>query len=363
MLRARPSVVTAFRRIADQPLLLLCALFVVSAFLSLSSLPLESIWRQWAAAAGTNPSATHLASLALDWLLLNEERREYSVTAAFLALEGFVLALIVWRESRASSAVAVRLAAAIGWHGRDGRPGFPRGVRRLEFAGFAPRRVRLGRPPCGHVGVGVRKSGMVLAIRGVCAAMHPRAPCQPVGGGCHRAFALVTSVTALALLASFRRGGWVAGTFVLVYIAVVALYLLAGGVGAFGRDEAMVVRLAVSAVALAVVVSAGFALWTARVTPSGTAFDAAAYVAASSRSRAATASPMSSPDWRSGLSTRCWAAAASFAYRYASYFVRAGGPFYRTDVRVPVPSSAHGVYLRHLLEPAPSASSSSSGSW
>ncbi len=49
----------------------------------------------------------------MNWLLLTEARREFAITSAALTFQAFVLALIVWREARASSAMAERMAAAI----------------------------------------------------------------------------------------------------------------------------------------------------------------------------------------------------------------------------------------------------------
>ena len=113
VLRTRPSPRSSWRAIATQPLLLLSSLFVAAALLSLSTLPLASIAHEHAQLFGQAQSAREFAVLALNWLLLSEGHREFPINAAALTLEGFVLALIVWREARASRVMAVRMAAAV----------------------------------------------------------------------------------------------------------------------------------------------------------------------------------------------------------------------------------------------------------
>lgn len=348
LLRTRPSVAATLARIGDQPLLLLGALFVVAAFLSLSSLPLASIWQQWAAASGPAPSAQHLASLALDWLLLNEERREFSITAAFLTLEGFVLALIVWRETRASSAMAVRMAAAITLGMvvavvlglLEAYAGVGLQALRREAAGSVAVRPGTLQSVAGNPGWFSQYLVYALPYAIVFLAGTSAFPLRVA------ALATATGVTAFALLTAFQRGGWVTGAVVLAYVAGIAINLRPSGTGAGGTMRRALVRTAALAAMLVVVISAGFALWTRQVAP-GSTFDATAYLA---RLKSITSGDRM-PYLIAGLEIGAihpvlGGGHESFAYRYASYFRRAGGPFHRSDVRLPVPSSAHSVYLQ-----------------
>jgi hypothetical protein len=68
-LRTRPSPRAAWRAVATQPILLLSALFVVAAFLSLTATPLVSISEEHAQALSQVPSTYELESRALTWLL------------------------------------------------------------------------------------------------------------------------------------------------------------------------------------------------------------------------------------------------------------------------------------------------------
>jgi hypothetical protein len=159
--------------------------------------------------------------------------------------------------------------------------------------------------------------------------------------------AALCGITAFALVVIFQRGGWIAGLVVLVYIALVASRMMRGGAGRGRAWQPSGWRfVAVGAVVLALVV-AGFGLWITEVSPSGTPFDLSAYA---SRLRSITSGDRM-PYVIAGtdigaLHPVLGGGHESFAYRYAMYFDRPGGPFFHSGVRVPVPSTAHSVYLQ-----------------
>ncbi len=89
----------AWAAAVEHPLLFRSALFVAVAFLSLSSLPLLGIFRQHQAVLAYGVGGDWRQYLA-GLLTLPEVTREYSIVAAFLTLQAFVLAAIVARETR-----------------------------------------------------------------------------------------------------------------------------------------------------------------------------------------------------------------------------------------------------------------------
>ena len=214
--RTRPSPRRAWHAVATQPLLLLCALFVVAAWLSLSSLPLASIWREHAQAWSHVGSPRDAFNLVLTWLLFNEGRREFALTSVALTLQGFVMALIVWRESRASSVMPVRLAAAIvvgmtvsivlGMLEAFG--GLSLRALRGDGAGSVALRPGTMQSLAGNPGW--LSQDLVYAL--------PYALVLLAGASAARfgviALAVLSGLTAFALVVIFQRGGWVAGLVV-----------------------------------------------------------------------------------------------------------------------------------------------------
>ena len=346
--RTRPSPRRAWHAVASQPLLLLCALFVVAAWLSLSSLPLASIWGEHAQAWSHAASPRDAFNLVLNWLLFNETRREFALTSVVLTLQGFVMALIVWRESRASSVVPVRLAAAIvvGL-----TVSIVLGI--LEaFGGLSLAALR--GDSAGSVGL---RPGTMQSLAGNPGWLSqylvytlPYALVLLVGSSAARrgavALAVLSGVTAFALVVIFQRGGWVAGLVVLIYVAFAASRLLRLD-SSLGRTRTLAWRaVAYAAVVLALVLT-GFSAWTRAVSPSGTPFDVSAYLARLTSIASGDRIPYVIAGTEIGaLHPVLGAGHESFAYRYSIYFDRPGGPFHHLPVRVPVPSSAHSIYLQ-----------------
>ena len=349
VLRTRPSPRSSWRAIATQPLLLLSSLFVAAALLSLSTLPLASIAHEHAQLFGQAHSARELALLALNWLLLSEGHREFSINAAALTLEGFVLALIVWREARASRVMAVRMAAAV-----VVGTAVSIGLGLLEVGGGVSLQP-LRREDVGSV---VLRAGTLQSVAGnpgwfsqYLVYALPYALVLLAGSSATRlrlaALTILTGVTAFALLITFQRGGWVAGTIVLFYLAIVTPGVLARDVDAGPAGRRRPWGGALYATAVILVVSALFSVWVARMNPAGEAFDRSAYLARLKSIASGDRLPYAFAGLRiASLHPVMGAGHESFAYRYGIYFDRPGGPFYRSGIRVPDPASAHDVYLQ-----------------
>ena len=287
--------------------------------------------------------------LALNWLLLSEGHREFSINAAALTLEGFVLALIVWREARASRVMAVRMAAAI-----VVGTTVSIGLGLLEVGGGVSLQP-LRREDAGSV---VLRAGTLQSVAGnpgwfsqYLVYALPYALVLLAGSSATRlrlaALTILTGVTAFALLITFQRGGWVAGTIVLFYLAIVTPGVLARDVDAGPAGRRRPWRGALYATAVILVVSALFSVWVARRNPAGEAFDRSAYLARLKSIASGDRLPYAFAGLRiASLHPVLGAGHESFAYRYGIYFDRPGGPFYRSGIRVPDPASAHDVYLQ-----------------
>lgn len=349
IVRVRPSPRAAWRTIASQPLLLLSSLFAAAAFLSLSSVPIASIAREHAQGLAFVHSGRDLAMRAIDWLLLSEGRREFAITSALLTLQGFVLALIVWREARASSAMAVRMATAmaagmvvaIGLGLLEVSAGVNLALLRGDNGGSVAVRTGMLQSVSGNPGwfsqylVYALPYGLVL-LAGV-TALRLR-----LG-----ALTILAGAAAFSLLLVFQRGGWLAGMVVLAYIAFVAAKLaaLAGGPERTGRRLPW--RILLYATAFIVVVGAGFSWWLARTGTPGSAFNGSAYLDRLTSIASGDRLPYTLAGLRiTALHPVLGAGHESFAYRYAIYYDRPGGPFSHSTFRVPMPSSAHNVYLQ-----------------
>ncbi len=348
LFRARPSWKRTWTAISGQPLLLVSAAFVCAAFLSLSSLPLSDIWREHAAAATGLPLSAWPGKL-LDWMGLPEVRPEFSITSAVLTLQGFLFALILWRQTRASTETAVQFARAL----TLGMVVFVAagllevaGVVSLEplrGTGLVAYRVGALQSASGNPGWFTEYLVYTLPYALVLLAGRKAAGLGLV------LLAGVIALTAFALLVGFQRGGWVSGTLVILYIAASVPRLL-NHRGAPGLVPRRQVRSAVALVAVvAVVVPAGFWLWTARDGAGGARLDRGAYVgrlkSIASGDRlayldAGVKIAMLHPILGGGHE--------SFAYRYGMYFQSPGGPYQLSQVRVPDPASAHSVYVQTL---------------
>ncbi|MGE0461834.1 MAG: O-antigen ligase family protein [Vicinamibacterales bacterium] len=343
--RARPSATRAWRAISSQPLLLLSALFTGAALLSLSALPLASIWHEHAAALDGQPWSAVPARL-LQWVLLTEVRREFPITSAMLVLQAFVLSLVTWREARASSAAALLFARALvlgavvlvgmGLLEAFGAVSLDtlRGAASVYFRegtlqsasgnpGWFSQYLVYTVPYALVILVGETRPGLRLAL---------------LGG--------VTGLMAFALLVSWQRGGWLFGGMVVLYVVVAAALLRRSG----GVTGARVTQraLALSIVVLALVAGA-FALWMSKAHPGGAALDVNAYlVRLKSIADADRLSYVQAGRMIASLHPVLGGGHESFAYRYRMYFEAPGGPFHASATRVPEAASAHNVFLQAL---------------
>jgi hypothetical protein len=347
-IRTRPSPRAAWRAVATQPLLLLSALFVVAAFLSLTAAPLASVWQEQLQSLRHVQSAYDLATRALSWLIYPEPRREFAIVSAVLTLQGFGLALIVWREARASTAMAVRMAAAI-------TAGMVAVIvlGLLEvFAGVSLAPLR--GDTAGSVAV---RTGMLQSVSGnpgwfsqylVYALPYSLVLLAGVTATRLRLGVLATlaGAAAFSLLLVFQRGGWLAGLLVLAYIAYVAAQLVQSATSVERARRHLPWRMLIYATTL-IVVAGGFSLWLARTISPGAVYNSSAYLDRLTSIASGDRLPYTLAGLRiTALHPVLGAGHESFAYRYAIYYDRPGGPFSDSTYRVPVPSSAHNVYLQ-----------------
>jgi hypothetical protein len=348
VLRARPSWAGTWRAISSQPLLLLSTLFVAAAALSLSSLPLGGIWSEHAATARTQPLAAW-PLLGLDWLLLTEGRREFPIKSAVLTLQAVVLAIIVWRETRASSVAALRLSAAI----TLGTVVFV-ALGLLEMAGVVSLHALRG------TGGVFFREGTLQSASGnpgwfsqyvVYALPHALVLLAGLSAVGLRVALLcgVAGMMAFALLVSFQRGGWVTGAVVLIYMTTAALMLLTRARGSSRTARQHVARALALVGVFLVLVSVGFAYWMARTGQGGTAFTGRVYLARlKSIADADRLSYVRAGSMIAALHPALGGGHESFAYRYHMYFGMAGGPYHRSSVRVPEAASAHNLFVQTL---------------
>ena len=266
ILRARPSWTRTWRAISSQPLLLLSGLFAIAAILSLSSLPLAGIWSEHAAVAGKLAARSWPGELEA-WMRLPESRREFSVTSAVLTLQGFLLALMIWREARASSAVALRFAAAI----TLGTVAFV-AIGLLEAFGLVSLQALRGttnvafraetlQSSAGNPGWFSQYLVYAMPYALVLLAGTPVVARRVVLLGA------VTAFIAFALLVCFQRGGWISGAILVCYIAAAAFILVRSS----GQDRAsrQVWRGLGLAGLILVLVAGGLSLWLSRPRPDG----------------------------------------------------------------------------------------------
>lgn len=348
--RARPSATRAWRAISGQPLLLLSALFTVAALLSLSSLPLASIWHEHAAALDGQPWSTAPARL-LQWVLLTEVRREFPITSAMLELQAFVLALITWREARASSAAAVLFARALAlgavvFVGLGLLEAF--GATSLDtLRGAASVYFREGTLQSASGNPGWFSQYLVYTL--------PYALVILLGtAGAGRSLALLSVATGLmvfALLVSWQRGGWIFGGLVVLYVVAAAALLRGRWEGSDKATMPQLVRRTLSLAAVMVVLVAGaFVVWTAKAHPGGAPFDVNAYlVRLRSIADADRLAYVQAGKMIASLHPVLGGGHESFAYRYRMYFEVPGGPFHASTIRVPEAASAHNVFIQALV--------------
>jgi hypothetical protein len=349
VLRVRPSWSRTREAVSSQPLLLLGALFAGAAVLSLSSLPLVGIWREHAAVAGSEPW-TAWPRLLLDWILLTEVRREFPITSAALVVQAYLLALIVWRETRASRGTGVLFAAAI----TVGTIIFVAlglleafGAMSLDtLRGSASVYFREGTLQSASGNPGWFSQYLVYALPYALVLLAgtsaPGLRMVWLGGA--------TGLMVFALLVSWQRGGWIFGAVVVGYLVVAATLVRSrirtpsdGG----ARDGAW--RTMVLAGFVFVLIIAAFSLWTAKARPGGTVLDTQAYLTPlKSGADADRLSYVWAGTMIAALHPVLGGGHESFAYRYRTYFEAPGGPFHRSTVRVPEAASAHNVFVQTL---------------
>lgn len=339
---------TTWRAARGNPLLLLGALLAAAAFLSLSSLPLGAIWKQHAAALRLLPPVAW-PHYARDWLMLPEAAREFSITTSLLALQAFLLGVIVWRETRLSPATSLTLARAI----TCGLVAFV-GLGLLE--GFDVVRLDALR---GQVGVGLRV-GAVQSTAGnpgwfaqyvVYALPYTLVLLHPPSRTAWRValLTLVAASTTIALVLGFQRGGWLSGALVLIYLALAASRV-AGPGDARPRALRPLVTKAVALLGLAVALAMGGAgAWVARSDAEGNHLSARQYIERFKSIRNADRLPYASASLRiAALHPWLGGGNESFAYRYQMYFEDPGGLYAQSGIEVPLATSAHNVFLQTL---------------
>lgn len=346
-LRTRPSPRAAWQAVATQPILLLSALFVLAAFLSLTATPLASIWQEHAQSLSQAQSAHDLASKILSWLLYSEPRREFAIISAFLTLQGFVLALIVWREARASTAMAVRMAGAIA-------VGMVVVIALGLLEVFAG--VSLAPLRGDNVGSVALRTGMLQSVSGnpgwfsqylVYALPYSLVLLAGITASRLRlgALTILAGAAAFSLLLVFQRGGWLAGLVVLAYMSVVAAKLVTPAAGSERARRRLPWRMLLYATTF--IVAFGLSWWLAKTSAPGAIFGGAAYLDRLTSIASGDRLPYTLAGLRiTALHPVLGAGHESFAYRYLIYYDRPGGPFSHSTYRVPVPSSAHNVYLQ-----------------
>jgi len=337
----------AWAAAVEHPLLFRGALFVAAAFLSLSSLPLLGMFRQHQAvlAYGVGGDWRHyLAGL----LTMPEVTREYSVIAAFLTLQAFILAVIVARETRRFDGGTLLLPAALG-------------------AGLAVF-VALG---LGEVLGSIR----LEPLRGT-TAVYPRAStvqatagnpgwfaefmvyALPYGlvllGGASRrglrlaALTVFVGLMSLGLVLGYQRGGWVAGAVVLLYLVFATAIVLRDPQR--GRRTGQLVLRLVGGVAVLTALAVAFTWIWLGGRPEAGIFDR---VGLTKQAFIERVTSIAKADrvvyWRAAgmvgqLHPVLGGGVESFAYRYRAYFLQPGGAYHRSPLRVPDASSAHSLY-------------------
>lgn len=347
VLRVWPSATAAWRAIARQPLLLLAALFVAAAFLSLSSLPLSGMWHEYRAALGTGPRVDWPRAVET-WMQLGEARREFPVTSALLTLQGFVLALMVWRETKASSAAAVRLSAAItlgllafiglGWLEAFGL------VDLQALRGTTMVDVRPGTPQSMAGNPGWFSEYIVYALPYALVLL--ARPWRP--GWRVVSLMGVTTLATLALFVSLQRGGWVSGAVVALYMAAVAPLLLSSSVGTSVSPRRQLWRGIGAVAVVSALVAGGFSMWLTKARAGDTTIDAGTYVTRLKSIADGDRLPYLAVSWKMALLHPVLGGGhESFAYLYDLHFQQPDGLYHPMPPLVQG-ASAHNVFLQTL---------------
>lgn len=345
LLRVRPSLRGTLAAIGREPLLLLSVLFAAAALLSLSSLPVLELWREHVAVARLEPPSAWPARVA-DVIRLPETRPEFPVVAAFLTLQGVALALIVWREARASSRTAIHLCLAltVGLVGMIGL-GLVESAGRLDLSllrgtEFMSNRAGTLQAAAGNPGWFAEYVVYVLPYSLVFLG---------IGTSARVGLPLMLATLALAsfsLVTAFQRGGWVAGSVVVAFVAWASGRLLAIG----RQHRAPKVWRALGTLAAAGMVTAvtwiGIRTWISAA-PDAARPDRAAFL----ERFTSIASGDRLVYWRVGremlaLHPVLGAAHESFALRYSMYYQSEGGALQASPDRVPDAASGHSLYVQ-----------------
>ena len=348
VLRVRPSFTDAWRATSTQPLLLLGALFVAAAFLSLSSLPLSRIWREHGVASGI-PSLTEWPQHILEWMRLTEAQPEFSVTSALLTLQGYLLALIVWQETKASSATALRFSAAI----ILGMVLFVMlglleafGIVDLEaLRGITQVAVRPGTLQSTAGNPGWFSEYLVYALP------YPLVLLAGASAWGWRVARLtgLTALAAFAILVCFQRGGWISGAVVILYMVAAGTRLLLPVSGSQAPARHHVWRTLAAVGVVFLLVAGGFSVWLTKARSGGSAFGAEAYVTRLKSIVNGDRLPYLFVGWKLAvLHPVLGGGHESFAYLYQTHVEQPGGLYHRSPLRVPDPASAHSVYFQTL---------------
>lgn len=326
------------------PLLLLGALFVAAAFLSLSSLPLVALWREYTADHSWPPGDWFQRVRA--WLSLSESRREFPITAAWLTLQAFALALMVWRETRRANAVAGRFAAAItlgmvtfvglGMLGAWGSVN----IDALRGAAFVEVRPGSLQSTAGNPGWFAQYLAYALPYALVLLAGRSwsrwRVPCVMA----------ITALTTLALVVSGQRGGWIAGAVAVVYMAVVGPTILPST--STTTPHATIWRTVAALGTILLLVAGGFWLWLTQWLEPETPFGAAMYVERFQSIASGDRWPFVPVSVEMArLHPVLGGGHESFAYLYQRYFQQPDGVFHAWPPLVQS-ASAHNVFLQTL---------------
>jgi O-Antigen ligase len=345
VLRVRPSLMGALAAIGREPLLLLSVLFAAAAISSLSSLPVLELWREHLAVARLEPPSAWPARVA-DVIRLPETRPEFPIVAAFLTLQSVALALIVWREARASSRSAIHLCLALilGLVGMVGL-GLAEAAGGLDLsplrgAEFMASRAGTLQAAAGNPGWFAEYVVYVLpySLGFLGIGISARAGLLPM---------LATLALGLfSLGTAFQRGGWVAGSVVTAFVIWASFRLLANG----RHDRASKVWHVLGTLAVAGMLTAvtwvGIRTWVS-ADPGAGRPNAAAFLARFT----SIASGDRLVYWRVGremlaLHPVLGAAHESFALRYSMYYQSEGGALQASPDRVPDAASGHSLYVQ-----------------
>ena len=339
------------RALRGNPILFLCALYVVASFLSLSSLPVLTLIRKHANLVSILPVSA-LPDYFESTMRLPERAREYSVISAFLTLQAFLFCLIVWREMTRTPQAGFRFAYALiagllVWAV----------VGILEFYGFvalgelrgfyaadvmtnayAPRLESVS----GNPGWFAQYVVFALPYFVVLLAQETAARLRVA------LFGLALALVLLVLILTYQRGGWTAASVELCCLAGGSVY--AAWQGREGATRRAGIALARTIALLALVIAIAVSLLYLSVKSGAHPGGASALSAYAERFARLTNSPeriqYASAGFAIGkLYPILGGGSESFGLRYRELYLPPDSLYSDTQPKLD-PTSAHNVYLQ-----------------